>query len=65
MATRARKPGKTGTIVPVLPETESQARPLTSLPTPALQQQAWQEVTRRAEEDGQVNLLPMGNILPG
>lgn len=41
---------KTVPIGTVLPQTESQVRPLTRLSTPALQQSAWTEANRRAQQ---------------
>jgi hypothetical protein len=39
-----------GTIVPILPKTESQVRPLTKIEDPEKQQQAWQEVINESSE---------------
>lgn len=41
-----------GTIVPILPQTESQARPLTQL-QPEAQREAWKEVVQQAEQTNQ------------
>lgn len=41
-----------GAIAPILPQTESQARPLTSL-EPEAQREAWKEVVQQSEQTGQ------------
>lgn len=41
-----------GTIVPILPTTESQCRPLTYLTTPEQQQEAWKRALEVAEKQG-------------
>jgi hypothetical protein len=41
-----------GTIVPILPKTESQVRPLTSL-EPEIQKEVWKEVVKQSEETKQ------------
>jgi hypothetical protein len=48
----ARAVENVGTIVPILPTTESQARPLTALPA-AKQRKAWEQVIETAPKEGE------------
>lgn len=57
----ARTIGNLGTIVPTLPATESQARPLTSLP-PEVQAEAWQRAVETAP-DGKITAAHVQSVV--
>jgi hypothetical protein len=55
--------GNLGTIVPILPTTESQARPLTSL-TPDLQREAWTKINEKQVNHRPVFVLTISSFYP-